>query len=151
MTEHRAAAHPVAGRAAYPLVALGGAVGAVARYGLTSAFPDPVGGFPWTTFAINVLGSFALGLLVAGIARRQAAAWLRPALGTGVLGGFTTFSAVAVAFHLLTVQDHVPTGVAYLAASVLAALGAAALGAALGARLPAVVDPRSPGDDGAAA
>ncbi len=72
-------------------VAVGGAVGALLRWGLSAAFPDPVAGFPWTTFSINVVGSFLLALLPASVAVRRRVL-LPPLLGAGVLGGFTTLS-----------------------------------------------------------
>jgi CrcB protein len=74
-------------------VAAGGALGAVARWALGEAFPDG-SGFPWTTFGINVAGSFALALLpaVAAVRRHRT---LALALGPGVLGGFTTLSTYA--------------------------------------------------------
>jgi CrcB protein len=71
-----------------PWVAAGGAVGALLRYALVEAAPHLA-----TTLFINVLGSFLLGLLVS---RCRENAWARAVLGTGVLGGFTTWSALAV-------------------------------------------------------
>ena len=75
------------------VVALGGAVGACARYGLSVAFPDPTdgSGFPWTVFAINVVGCTLLATLPAVPAVRRRVL-LPPLLGAGVLGGFTTLS-----------------------------------------------------------
>ena len=74
-------------------VALGGAVGALGRWALGELFPDG-SGFPWTTFGINVTGSFVLALLPAiGAVRRSRA--LALGLGPGLLGGFTTLSAYA--------------------------------------------------------
>jgi CrcB protein len=74
-------------------VAVGGALGAVARWALGEAFPDG-SGFPWTTFGINVTGCFVLALLpaVAAVRRRRT---LALGLGPGVLGGFTTLSTYA--------------------------------------------------------
>lgn len=72
-------------------VAVGGALGALLRHGLGSAAPVAEG-FPWTTFGINVAGSFLLALLPAVAAVRRNPL-LPPLLGTGVLGGFTTLSA----------------------------------------------------------
>jgi CrcB protein len=97
-------------------VAVGGMLGALARYGLVLALPD----LP-ATLAINVAGSFLLGVLVA---RRPDGRWSRPFLGTGVLGGFTTFSALAVQ----TVDADLPTAVAYLVATLVLGVGAAWLG-----------------------
>ena len=74
-------------------VAAGGVLGAVARYGLTTAIPHRPGGFAWATFGINVTGCLLIGVLMVLVeevwtGRRL----LRPFLGVGVLGGFTTFS-----------------------------------------------------------
>ena len=78
-------------------VAIGGVLGAEARYGLSRAWPHPVGAFPWSTLLINVTGSFLLGVLLVVIERRPGLPRLtRPLLGTGVLGGYTTFSTFGV-------------------------------------------------------
>jgi len=98
------------------LVAVGGVLGSLVRFGLVDAFPHLV-----TTLAINVLGAFLLGALVA---RRAPDHWTRPLLGTGFLGGFTTMSALAVQ----TVTAGVLAGTAYLAASLLAGTAAALAG-----------------------
>jgi CrcB protein len=98
------------------LVALGGVLGSLLRFALTEALPG-LG----TTLGINITGSFALGLLV-GL--RPDGRWSRPFLGTGVLGGFTTFSALAVQ----TVDASLGTGTAYLAATLVLGTAAAALG-----------------------
>jgi len=121
----------------FALVGVGGAAGGMLRYALTSLVPDRPGAFPWTTFAINAIGSFALGLLVAGfVARRAAPAWVRPALGTGLLGGFTTFSAYAHAFDLLATGQHEGLALAYVVGSLAVGVLGATLGVALGVRLP---------------
>ncbi len=76
---------------AIALVALGGALGAVARLLVTRALPDA---FPWGTLAVNLVGSFAIGWLLASPASRVAGTpELKLLLVTGVLGGFTTYSA----------------------------------------------------------
>ncbi|WP_258726368.1 fluoride efflux transporter FluC [Cellulomonas sp. NS3] len=125
-------------RLSFALVGAGGALGGLARYALTTAFPEAPGALPWTTWAINVSGSFLLGLLVAGIVgRRRAPAWVRPAFGTGVLGGYTTFSAYAHALDVLATDGHAGTAAGYLVASLAGGVVAAAAGVALGARLPA--------------
>lgn len=79
-------------------VALGGAVGAVARYGVALAFAPLAAraGFPLGILAINVLGSFLLGLTVALVGRGVWPEVARLAFGTGVLGAFTTFSTFSV-------------------------------------------------------
>ncbi|WP_376971690.1 fluoride efflux transporter FluC [Arthrobacter sp.] len=114
-------------------VAAGGFVGTLLRYGLGVAWPDN-GGFPWTTLGINVAGSLALGVLTGFWALSGAApAWVRAALGPGLLGAFTTYSAVAV--HLTSATGASAAGTpdavqwwGYLAASLLAGLAAAAAG-----------------------
>ncbi len=74
------------------LVALGGALGTAARLAIGLAIPDAAG-IPTSTLAVNILGAFLIGILSA---RLPASADLRILLGTGVLGGFTTYSAFAV-------------------------------------------------------
>ncbi len=114
---------------AFWLVFLGGAVGGASRYGLGLALPERPHGFPATTLAINVLGCFALAFLVTGVASRaDAPAWIRPALGTGLLGGFTTFSAVTHALDLLQRSGQTATAAGYVTATLVLGLGAATLG-----------------------
>ncbi|MCF3104140.1 CrcB family protein [Streptomyces roseoverticillatus] len=106
-------------------VSLGGGAGAAARYGAALLWPTPAGAFPWTTFLINVVGCALIGVLLAVIGELAAPhRLLRPFLGTGVLGGFTTFSTYAVDIQRLTADGHVATALAYLAGTLLAALTA---------------------------
>lgn len=113
-------------------VAVGGAVGAVLRWGLGELVPDG-SGFPWTTFAINVSGSFllavALGLTV--VRRRPV---LQAGIGPGLLGGYTTLSAWAEQSRALLEDGRTGTALAYLGATALVCVGAVALGGRLGAR-----------------
>ena len=85
-------------------VAAGGAIGASLRYVVTLAFAR--GGstaFPWHTFGVNVIGAFALGLLMAVLPEGEAAEQWRLFIGVGLLGGFTTFSTFGVEFwHPIT-------------------------------------------------
>ncbi|MGW0821713.1 fluoride efflux transporter CrcB [Streptomyces sp. NPDC002845] len=105
------------------VVALGGGVGAAARYGASLLWPAPSGGFPWTTFGVNIVGCFVIGLFMVLITDVWAAHRLvRPFFGTGVLGGFTTFSTYAVDIQTLVDEGHPRTALAYLAATLLAAL-----------------------------
>lgn len=76
-------------------VAAGAAIGTSARYGLDLLVPHPLDAFPWSTFAINVVGSFALAWLAAA-AWDRVPEWVRAGLGAGLLGSFTTFSAVMI-------------------------------------------------------
>ncbi|MFD3313433.1 fluoride efflux transporter CrcB [Streptomyces sp. NPDC058694] len=106
-------------------VSVGGALGASARYGAALLWPTHTGGFPWTTFWVNVGGCFLIGAFMVVITEAWAAhALVRPFFGTGVLGGFTTFSTYAVDIQRLVDTGHPRTGLAYLAATLVAALAA---------------------------
>jgi CrcB protein len=110
-------------------VAAGGLAGTELRYGLGLAFPETVGTMPWTTLGINVAGSFVLAALTTvWMARPQTAFWLRAGLGPGLLGSFTTFSAVAFSINQLARAGDHPEWIAYLGLSLLLGLGAAAGG-----------------------
>jgi len=111
------------------VVAGGGALGAAARYGIGVAWPHEAGGFPWATLAVNVAGCVAIGLL-ARVAPAHRLAW--PFLGTGVLGGFTTFSTYAVDAWILADAGRPLAAVAYVVGTLVAALAAVWL--ALGGR-----------------
>lgn len=106
-------------------VAVGGALGAVARWALGELVPDGTG-FPWTTFAINVSGSFLLALLPAFFAVRRNPV-LAAGLGTGVLGGYTTLSTYSEQTRALL--DAGDTGIAlgYLLGTLAACLAAVAV------------------------
>ncbi|MFF9089174.1 fluoride efflux transporter CrcB [Streptomyces sp. NPDC014991] len=107
------------------VVALGGAAGACARYGASLLWPAAAGSFPWTTVWINVAGCAVIGVFMVVITDVWAAHRLvRPFFGTGVLGGFTTFSTYAVDIQKLVDAGHARTGLAYLAATLPAALAA---------------------------
>jgi fluoride exporter len=111
------------------LVAVGGVVGALARYGLGVAFPTAPGRFPWTTFAVNVSGCLLIGVLISVVGTHQV---LRPLLGTGVLGGYTTFSTYIVDIHRLLRLDETGTAMLYLGGTVVTALVATYAGHRLG-------------------
>lgn len=103
------------------VVALGGVLGALLRWGLSEAVPDPAGGFPWSIFAVNVSGCFVLALLPAfAVVRRHEL--LPPLLGTGVLGGFTTLSTYAEQTRALVRTGHAATAATYVVATLAAAL-----------------------------
>lgn len=109
-------------------VALGGALGSVARYGAGLAARQLVPGWPWGTLFVNVLGSFAIGLLFAWFIARPAPEWVRLGLITGVLGGFTTFSAFSVETLELLRTVGAGSAFAYVALTLAAGLAACALG-----------------------
>lgn len=112
------------------LVAVGGAVGAVTRYGVGVAAARLLGaGFPWGTLLVNIVGGLAMGLLAARAGPEHEN--VRLVLGVGFLGGFTTFSA----FSLETVRlmQHQPgLAMAYVLASVVLCVGACWVGLGLG-------------------
>jgi CrcB protein len=121
---------------AVAVVSMGGALGALARWALETAAPASPGGFPWTTFAINVAGALLMGVLVVVVTEvRQAHPLVRPFLGVGVLGGFTTFSSYAVEAQQLLAGRHLATAGLYLIATVLAVLAAVALAMAVTRRV----------------
>lgn len=126
------------------VIALGGALGAVGRWAATQTWTDASTDFPWTTFAINVSGSLvlallpALVLLVAACAQRRELITL--ALGPGVLGGWTTFSAYSEQARALLDAGRPGVAGAYLAGTLAACLLAVALGSAAGAALTARQD-----------
>lgn len=98
-------------------VAAGGAAGAVLRWWLGVLAPDPAG-FPWTTFAINVLGSLLLALLPLLATHRLLVA----GLGPGLLGGFTTLSAAAEQTRSLLASGDLLVAVAFLVGTLAACL-----------------------------
>lgn len=119
------------------LVFLGGGAGSLLRYLLGLGMGRWSQHFPAGTFTTNVVGSLLLGLLF-GFAYAHEFRHERELtllLGTGFLGGFTTFSTFELEGYALLTQGHLSTGIGYLLGSVAAGLAAAALGAWLGHRL----------------
>lgn len=114
-------------------VFLGGMLGAAARLGLDDTIVHHDSTFPMSTLIINVVGSFTLGFLIARI-WPLVRPWVRAGLGPGLLGGFTTFSAVIASVVTLTASGHLLLAIGYLAASLVLGIGAAALGLWLGRR-----------------
>ncbi|MET7375364.1 fluoride efflux transporter FluC [Micromonospora arida] len=117
-------------------IAAGGMLGALARAGLQDAAPHPPTGFPWATFGINVSGCLLIGVLMAVLGHLGGGHPLvRPFLGVGVLGGFTTFSTYAVDVQQAMVAGAPGAALANLAATLLGALAAVGLGDAVTAGL----------------
>ncbi|MEU6017903.1 fluoride efflux transporter CrcB [Streptomyces sp. NPDC047515] len=107
------------------VVSLGGTIGASARYGASLLWPTAPGGFPWTTLVVNVVGCAVIGVFMVVISDVWAAHRLvRPFFGTGVLGGFTTFSTYAVDIQRLVAHGRAGAGLAYLGLTLFAALTA---------------------------
>lgn len=114
------------------LVAIGGALGALCRVGVETLLPttsmaDPR--FPWATFAVNVLGAAVLGAVLAICELRpHPPRWLRPLVGIGFCGSFTTFSTMSVEFVHLVETRHAWLAIGYFAASFVVGIAAAFLG-----------------------
>ena len=120
------------------LVAAGGATGAVMRYLTGMASLRLLGpGWPWGTLTVNVVGGFAMGLLVATLALRGGAdqeRW-RLLLGVGVLGGFTTFSAFSLEVALMIERREWPQAFGYSTLSVVLSVAALFAGLMLARRM----------------
>jgi fluoride exporter len=125
-----------AGPAVVGVIAAGGALGALARYGLAVLWPHHTGQFPWATFVTNGAGCLLIGVLMGLIGTVWARTRLvRPFLGVGVLGGFTTFSTYAVDGQTATQAGHAGTALLYLMASLAVGFIATFCGLAVTERL----------------
>lgn len=118
------------------LVALGGAVGTALRHGVSTVLPQAPG-FPTATFLVNIVGAFLLGVLLEALVRRgpetRRGQRLRLGLGTGLLGGLTTFSALALEVERLLALGDTGTASLYAASSLVVGFLACLLGVALAA------------------
>jgi CrcB protein len=111
------------------VIALGGMLGASARYGVAQWLPNGAERFPWATFCTNLSGSFLLGLLLVLLLERfPPTRLLRPFLATGILGAFTTMSTYEVETALLVKDGHAVTGIIYGVGSLIAGLALAYFG-----------------------
>lgn len=111
-------------------VMAGGAIGAGLRYGLALALPVRAG-WPWGTFAANVLGGLAMGLLAASLLKGVAGETMRLFLGVGLLGGFTTFSAFSLESFRMIEGGQWALAAGYALVSVMGSVAALALGFAM--------------------
>jgi CrcB protein len=121
------------GDVAYLLAALGGALGALARWGVATALPSSPGDWPWATLLVNLTGCLLIGVLLAVLlARFPSSVRLRPFLATGVLGGYTTYSTFAVDTVVLIDAGRPAVAVGYVVASVLGGVLAVVAGLLIG-------------------
>lgn len=109
------------------LVAIGGAMGAVARYAV-GVWLKTASAFPWATLSVNIIGSLFMGLLVGWLTRQQGGDALRLFLAVGLLGGFTTFSAFSMDLFQLIERRDMAAMVFYLGASLVGGLLAFLIG-----------------------
>ncbi|TDC62414.1 CrcB family protein [Actinomadura sp. GC306] len=113
-------------------VSVGGVLGSLARYQITVAFPHRPDAFGWATWSINVSGCLLIGVLMVAITEvRRAHRLVRPFLGVGVLGGFTTFSTHVIEAQRAMDAGAAGTGMLYLAATLAGGLAAVYTGAKL--------------------
>jgi CrcB protein len=116
---------------------LGGVVGALARAGLSRAFPWPGHGWPWPTFVVNVVGTLLLGYFVTRLQERlPPSTYRRPLLGTGFCGALTTFSTLQIELIKLARHGDAEVAAAYLAATLAAGLLGMYAASVLTRRLP---------------
>lgn len=104
-----------------PVIAAGGAIGSLARWSVAQSLPTT--GFAWSTLLVNVLGCGLLGVLMAFMLDRWThTRFVRPFLGVGVLGGFTTFSTYQLDVHDLLADGRVGTATAYVVVTLVGGL-----------------------------
>ena len=118
-------------------VLVGGAIGALSRYGLDAWIErNTMSDFPWATFVVNVSGCLVVGFIIAALVdRHNAPAWLRSALVIGFCGGFTTFSTFAQETVDLLEAKLTVLAVASVSANVVVGIAAVLAGARLGRRV----------------
>lgn len=118
-------------------VALGGALGSLARYGADRMIERrSFSLFPWSTFAINASGCLLIGIVIAALVdRHHTPAWIRTGLVMGVLGGYTTFSTFAQDGTSLLEEGHTATALAYVLGTVVVGLIAVYAGTIVGRHL----------------
>ena len=118
---------------AYLAVAVGGLIGTGLRLAFDLAFPHADGDLPVETLLVNLAGSFALGWLVGGLwTRPSMPTWLKAGVGSGMLGSFTTLSAVMAALLVLTREGEAGLAALYLGLSVVGGFALAAAGLRIG-------------------
>ena len=110
-------------------IALGGVIGSLGRYAIARLFDEwNPAALPVATLTVNIVGCLAIGAIAASATVAAGPAWLRPFLITGVLGGFTTFSALALETGLLLDAGRVVVAVGYVVVTMAAGLAAVRIG-----------------------
>jgi CrcB protein len=121
------AVQPVPLPAGFVAVGFGGVAGSLARAGVARGWPHQPGDWPWSTLAVNLVGAALIAVLLVVLAERwPRSRYPRLVLGTGVLGGFTTFSAFALDTVLLADEGRLVLAGGYLATTVIGCLAACA-------------------------
>lgn len=116
-------------------IAVGGVLGAEARYGLSLAIPHSDRQFPWSTVVVNITGCLLIGVLMVLLRERPAPHRLtRPFLGVGVLGGYTTYSSFAVEVQRLLLHHRPLIALGYVVITTAGCAGAVGLSSALTSR-----------------
>ncbi|MFE5670757.1 fluoride efflux transporter FluC [Agromyces sp. NPDC056523] len=134
----------------YLAVFAGGLIGTGLRFAADVALPHPDDGFPWSTLIVNLAGTFALGWLAGGLwTRPSTPAWLKAGIGSGVIGSFTTLSAVMASLTILGREGEAALAALYLAVSLVAGLALAVGGLKVGSSLANRPMPTEVTDDGA--
>jgi len=125
----------------YLLVFVGAGIGGTLRYAVNSVCARYCGpSFPWGTLAVNIAGSFLMGVLAGWLAFKAGEGWSHPLLlflATGILGGFTTFSAFSLDAVALWERGDIGLAVAYVTASIVLSIGGLAVGLMLARSLTA--------------
>jgi len=116
-------------------IAVGGALGALGRYGLDEWIGRRTGSFPWGILVVNVTGAFLIGLAVETLEPRFETGWVRPAIVTGFLGAYTTFSTLMLESWRLIEDGSISAGFVNLVGSGVVGLAAVVAGLAIGRAL----------------
>jgi CrcB protein len=125
------------------VIAAGGALGSLARWTVSTALPHAKDGFAWATFVENVTGGLVLGaLMVLVLDLWPPNRYLRPFLGVGVLGGYTTFSTYMLDTHAVLAAGRIPVAFGYLAGTLVAGLAAVWAGVLAGRTAVVVLERR---------
>ena len=131
------------------VIAVGGVLGSLCRWGVGLALPRPPKGFPWATFTVNVSGCVLIGILMVFVLDLwPPSRYLRPFLGIGFLGGYTTFSAYMLDTTALLTEGQRVTAALYLFGSLAAGLAAVWVAAVTARLIIQAVRSRAPGRHG---